>query len=593
MILIGISTMGSSSACIFRDNTLLAAVEEERLSRIKNDGSFPIKAIKECLKISNINIDEVDYICVYWKPFQVMTRILGTLKKIIQSPIYLSIYIKKLFQVFIQKKADKKYADFTGRWSDLFFIKSIINNKIGFFKGKIIYIDHHLSHQCYAENIKKIKNDFISMSFDGGGESYSTVLTASIDNRRKILKKVKWPNSLGHYYSFFTGYLGFKMLEGEYKMMGLSPYGKPIYKQKILDKILRLKPEGNYIFNHSLCNYHLALEGKFNKYLESFLCPPRLLDNSLEQHHLDLAASVQEAFEEVEVHLLNWAKQKYPYINNLVLSGGCSLNVSSNGKVLNKKIFSNIQIPPASHDAGCSVGAVLAFIISRHSEYNNEYVFKGLETPYLGASFDNTQIEKAFIKLNLPIPKILSDEEIINVSTEDLVSFKVLAWFQGRSEFGPRALGCRSFLADPRNDKIRESINLKIKKRELFRPFAPSVIDEFANEYFDLPQDSPYMNIVAKVKKSKKDFIPAVIHIDNTARIHTVNKDSNEIYYKLLQNFREKTGVPVLLNTSFNIQEPIVYSPFDAIRTFLKSDVDSLVIGNYYCNRNWKNNINA
>ena len=377
------------------------------------------------------------------------------------------------------------------------------------------------------------------------------------------------------------------MLEGEYKMMGLAPYGKPVYKDIILDQILILKEDGSYHFNTKLCDYHGALEGSFNEQLIKLIGYPRINSEDPTEQHLNLASSVQAAFEEAQMHMIKWAKQLYPEIDKLVLSGGCALNVSANGKILNSKLFDKISLPPAPHDAGCSIGAVLAH------DYNNGNIFnfsnyKNVNSPYLGRNYSNDEIRNTFSLLNLSIPKKLNDDDLIDFTSTALIEKNIVAWFNGRDEFGPRALGARSFLADPRNDDIRNEINKKIKKRELFRPFAPSVIKEEYGNYFDIKQDSPYMNIVANVLKDKKNIIPAITHIDGTARVHTVAYESNPMYYNLLKKFGEKTGIPVLLNTSFNIQEPIVRSPSDAIKTFLKSGVDLLVIGNYICDTKWK-----
>jgi len=587
--ILGLSTMGSSSAALFKGNELIAAIEEERITRIKNDGGFPIESIKECLSIARISIEDIDSICVYWMPLKVSTRILAVFKKIILSLRFI-ISIKYTFyrikSVFL-KKENNLYPEDRGSWFDLFFIKSILKNNIGVFQGKIFFLNHHLTHQSYAASIQNWQSSLI-LSYDGGGESDSTVLSVNLNNKLINLKKIKWPNSLGHFYSFFTGYLGFRMLEGEYKMMGLAPYGKPVYKDLILDRILILKENGSYYFNTQLCDYHGALYGSFNETLIKLIGHPRVNSEDLTKQHLNLASSVQAAFEEAQIHMIKWAKQIYPEIDKLVLSGGCALNVSANGKILNSNLFDKISIPPAPNDAGCSIGAVLA-----HG-YNNDNFFnfskyKNVNSPYLGRNYSNDEIRIIFAKLNLSIPKKLNDDDLINFTSTALIEKNIVAWFNGRDEFGPRALGSRSFLADPRNDEIRNEINRKIKKRELFRPFAPSVIEEQCENYFDIKQKSPYMNIVANVLKDKKNIIPAVTHIDGTARVHSVSYEANPMYYNLLKNFGEKTGVPILLNTSFNIQEPIVRSPSDAITTFLKSGVDILVIGNYICDSEWKN----
>ena len=585
---LGLATMGNSSACIFKGNELLVAIEEERITRIKNDGGFPIESIKECLNILGISIEDISDICVYWRPLQVSNRILGSLKKIIFSGNFyksISFIFNRVSSIFLNKK-NKSYSEDRGSWVDLFFIKKIVKKNIGNFHGKIFFLDHHLTHQAYAAAIENWNNSII-LSYDGGGESHSTVISVNVNNKLIDLKRIKWPNSLGHFYSFFTGYLGFKMLEGEYKMMGLAPSGSPIYKDIILDQLLILKDDGSYYFNTKLCDYHGALYGNFDKKLIKLIGHPRKDNNDPSEQHINLAASVQAVFEEAQLNMAKWAKQIYPEIDKLVLCGGCALNVSANGKILSSQLFEKISLPPAPHDAGCSIGAVLA-----HG-YNNENIFnfsnyKNVNSPYLGRKYSNDEIKNAFNALNLSIPTKLNDDDLIDFTSTALIEKNIVAWFNGKDEFGPRALGSRSFLADPRNDNIRDEINKKIKKRELFRPFAPSVIQEECENYFDIKQNSPYMNIVANVLEHKKKVIPAITHIDGTSRVHTVSYESNPLYYNLLKNFGKKTGVPILLNTSFNIQEPIVRSPTDAIRTFLKSGVDLLVIGNYICDNQWK-----
>lgn len=458
-------------------------------------------------------------------------------------------------------------------WSDLFKIKKIINKNFGKFTGKISFIDHHLTHQLYAESMRDW-NDFVSLSYDGGGEEFSTVLSVVKDGKKSILSRHKWPNSLGHFYATFTGFLGFKMLEGEYKMMGLAPYGKPKYKNLILEKILLLKSDGRYELNTRICDYHAALVDSFSSEMKLLFGEPRKKEENPSQHHIDLAASVQAAFEDALVHILSPMTLIYPSIRKLVISGGCALNVTANGKLLSSKMFDQIIIPPAPHDAGCAIGACLAVL--------DKVNYESIRSPYLGRNYSDNEIKSAIAEKCVKDINPLKREELLSSTATLLANKKIIAWFQGGAEFGPRALGNRSYLADPRDDKIRDEINKKIKKRELFRPFAPSVTSEDANSFFSISQDSPYMNIVSEVKN---DLVPAITHIDNTARIHTVTKESNCLYYGLIKEFGRITGVPVLLNTSLNIQEPIVYSPADAVETFINSGVDALVIGSFIVTR--------
>jgi len=567
---LGLCTMGNSSAALFENGNLIAAVEEERLTRIKNDGAFPKAAIKEVLSIANIHVSDVHHICVYWDRWRLSGRVVATLKKLINKPSNFFILYRRVADLFLKKSSTDINE---GTWGDLFKLKKIINENFGKFTGKISFIDHHLSHQLYAEAMRDW-GEYVSLSYDGGGEEFSTVLSVMKDGKRNILSRHKWPNSLGHFYSTFTGFLGFKMLEGEYKMMGLAPYGNPKYKKLILEKILLLKHSGQYELNTKICDYHAALRGKFSDDLTFLFGAPRENEEKPSENHIDIAASVQAAFEDALTHILLPATSSYPSIKNLVVSGGCALNVTANGKLLSNEMFNNIIIPPAPHDAGCAIGACLSVL--------DDVNYASVRSPYLGRAFSDKEIMKAIEGGGLKITEPLGNDELIFRTAGLLANKKIIGWFQGGSEFGPRALGNRSYLADPRDDKIRDQINQKIKKRELFRPFAPSVTVEASRDFFTISQDSPFMNIVSEVKGNS---VPAITHIDNTARVHTVSKESNPLYHKLITEFGRITGVPVLLNTSFNIQEPIVYSPEDAIQTFIKSGVDALVIGSYVIER--------
>jgi carbamoyltransferase len=568
--ILGLSTMGASAAALFKDGKLLAAVEEERLSRLKNDNRFPHLSIEEVLSIANITLENVDTIAVYWQPWRIWSRGWGVACKMM--PAYSNnrkAIISKLKDLFTPSHDENE-----GSWSDLFHLRKILLEVHGPTQAKIKYWDHHLTHQLYGE-VMRDWDQYVSLSYDGGGESYSTVVSVVRNGKREIISRHRWPNSLGHFYSTFTGYLGFKMLEGEYKMMGLAPYGKPIWKDLILEKILLLKENGHYKLDTKLCDYHAALKNEFSSELEKYFGPPRLENENPTETHMNLAASVQAAFEEALTHILRPVHAKYSDLRHLVITGGCALNVTANGKVLTTGWFDEVIIPPAPHDAGCAIGAGLCSL-------NNNFDLASVRSPYQGRMYNSGEILDALSEYGiLPSPE-LDDEDLIKSTASLLAQGKLVAWFQGRSEFGPRALGARSFLADPRKDQIRDEINKKIKKRELFRPFAPSVTQEAAENMFSIGQDSPYMNIVARVKNTS---VPAITHIDSTARVHTVTADANPRYHSLIKRFGEITGVSVLLNTSFNIQEPIVYSPSDAIKTFLDSEVDVLVIENYLIKR--------
>jgi carbamoyltransferase len=576
MIVLGLATMGTSAACLVRDGALVAAIEEERLSRIKNDGAFPLRAIAECLRIGGVAMAEVDAVAVYWRRWRLGARIAGTLGKALTSAEARRAIGRRASRALVGGAAVAARPEDTGRWSDLFAVRRILARAFGDCRAEISFHDHHLTHQLYGEAIRGWPA-CLSLSYDGGGEADSTVLSLVEPGRRTDLKRIGWPNSLGHFYSFFTGYLGFRMLEGEYKMMGLAPYGRPVHRDLILSRLLRLEDAGGYRLDTRLCDYHRALEGDFPAALADLIGPPRAADAAPTRGHLDLAASAQAAFEAAQQHLLRWAKARHPAIDRLVLSGGCALNVTANGRVLQSGLFAEIIAPPAPHDAGGAVGAALA----RAGRVD-------ARSPYLGPAFSDAEIAAAFRDLGLPAPRPADEGRLVAAVVEALVAGRVVAWFQGRTEFGPRALGARSILADPRDDAIREALNAKIKKRELFRPFAPSTTIEAAPGYFELAQASPYMNILATVRPERRAEIPAVTHVDGTARVHTVSRDSNPLYHRLITAFGAATGTPVLLNTSFNIQEPIVNTPREAIATFLRSDMDLLAIGGFLCDRAWR-----
>ena len=572
MYTLGLATMDNSAAALMKDGVLLAAVENERLSRIKNDGHFPFDAIDEVLRIAGISFGDIGLIALYWQPWRLRTRTFGTLAKMLRAPSRAAAPAARALQLFRHSAS----AAPTGSWADLFRLRRKLASRYGAFPATIRYYDHHLTHQLYAEAMRGWETCF-SLSYDGGGEDASTVLTAVQNGRRTELSRHRWPNSLGHFYSVFTGYLGFQMLEGEYKMMGLAPYGTPVWKDDILRHILRLRSPGRYQLNTRLADYHDARKGRFHPRLAALFCPPRAPDEAPTQDHINLAASVQAAYEEALAHVLAPARARHPEITRLVLSGGCALNVTANGALLARGLMSEVSIPPAPHDAGCAIGACLAALQGTAVGAQSA----NLRSPYLGARFEEADIAAALEGHVTKLPAPLPAQALAERTAELLASGQLIAWFQGAAEFGPRALGARSFLADPRHDAIRDALNDKIKKRELFRPFAPSVTEEAAAQFFELSQPSPYMNIVAPVRADKRSQIPAITHTDGSARVHSVRQSANPLYHALLTAFGARTGVPVLLNTSFNIQEPIVYSPADALATFRASGVDALVIGPY------------
>lgn len=581
MLVLGLATMGTSAACLVRNDTIVAAIEEERLSRVKNDGAFPLRAIAECLRLGGATMAEVDAVAVYWRPWRIGARVRGTLGKAIGSREARES-IARRSRISLRGGVDAEHPEAGGKWTDLFRVRRILSAAFGVCRAEIAFYDHHRTHQLYAEALRDWPA-CLSLSYDGGGEAESTVLSLVAGGLRTDLKRIAWPNSLGHFYSYFTGYLGFRMLEGEYKMMGLAPYGAPDLKDVLLEKVLRLTPDGGYRLDTRLADYHRALEGSFAPEMAALVGPPRPPDAPPTEAHLTLAASVQAAFEAAQRHLLAWAKLRHPGVDRLALSGGCALNVTANGRILQSGLFSEIIAPPAPHDAGCAIGAALAHLAARGRPAPGN-----VASPYLGSGFSDDEVLATFAALGLPEPRRVDENGLIAEVVEALANRGIVAWHQGRTEFGPRALGSRSILADPRDDAIREDINAKIKKRELFRPFAPSTTIEACRDFFEIDQASPYMNILAAVRPEVRAVIPAVTHVDGTARVHTVSREANPLYHRLITAFGARTGVPVLLNTSFNIQEPIVNTPAEAIATFLRSDMDLLAIGGFVADRSWR-----
>ena len=581
-----------SAACILIDGEIIAAAQEERFTRIKHDSSYPFNAIEFVLNYSNLKLSEVDQIIFFEKPFLKFERLLETYvafapKGFIQFSKSIPIWLKeKLFQkrsLFNKLKThDKNYK----------------SNK------NIYFSDHHLSHAASAFFPSPFYEAVI-LTADGVGEWATTTVAIGKENKLDIKKEIHFPHSLGLLYSAFTYYIGFKVNSGEYKLMGLAPYGEPLYEEKI-KKIVDIKEDGTFRLDQKYFNYTTGLTMTNNRFNELFGQKPRNPQNEqLTQFHMDIAASIQKVTEEVMIKLSRAIRKEYN-IKNLCLAGGVALNCVANGKILKEKIFDNIWIQPAAGDAGGSLGAALALW---YGEQGNERVVNtndNMRGSYLGSEFSQDQIEKE-LNLNGANFETLNYEDLINQTSEILSNGKAIGWFQGRMEFGPRALGARSILGDPRSDKMQKNLNLKVKYRESFRPFAPSILREDLSEWFDMDVDSPYMLLVTNINDKKKiemneeqkklfgieklnvkrSEIPAVTHVDYSARVQTVSKNINKRYHDLITKFKEKTGCPVIVNTSFNVRgEPIVNTPKDAFNCFMGTELDYLVIGNCILDKN-------
>ena len=586
--ILGISAFyHDSAAALIVDGKIVAAAQEERFSRKKHDARYPFHAIEYVLNESDLNLNEIDYIVFFEKPFLKFERLLETYMAFapkgfksfsLSMPVWLR---EKLFQ--------KKF---------LFDKLKLHDENFNDIK-KINFSEHHYSHAASAFYPSPFK-DAVVLTLDGVGEWATTTVAVGNHNQLKILKEIHFPHSLGLLYSAFTYYTGFKVNSGEYKLMGLAPYGKPKFKDLIINKLLDLKEDGSFKLNMKYFNYATGLTMTNNNFSKLFGNPVRnpkkdLLNN----FHMDIASSIQAVTEEVVLRLTKDIAKKYK-VKNLCLAGGVALNCVANGKILKEKLFENIWIQPAAGDAGGSLGAALAYW---HHELKmpRENFKDQMKGSYLGPSFKNNFIEEKLKNLKAKYKKEDS-KDIISIAAKELSNEKTLGWFQGRMEFGPRALGGRSILADPRSEKMQKELNLKIKFRESFRPFAPSVLREDVNEWFELDCDSPYMLLVSEVKKEKqikmtekdenlfgieklnvkRSSIPSVTHIDYSARIQTVHKETNPRYYELLKEFKKITNCPVLVNTSFNVRgEPIVCSIEDAFNCFMGTNLEVLIIEDF------------
>ncbi len=586
--ILGISAFyHDSAAAIIINGEIIAAAQEERFSRIKHDSNYPFNSVNYVLKTTNSKLSDIDHIVFFEKPFLKFERLLETYMAFAPSgfksfslamPIWLR---EKLFQKkFLFDKLKKHDKDF---------------NDI----NRINFSEHHFSHAASAFYPSPFK-EAVVLTLDGVGEWATTTLAIGKDNNLEIIKEIYFPHSIGLLYSAFTYYLGFKVNSGEYKVMGLAPYGKAQYTKQILQNLIDLKDDGTFKLNMSYFNYATGLTMTNKKFANLFGQPVRNSEKDfLTQFHMDIAASIQKVTEEVILKLSRSISKEYN-IKNLCLAGGVALNCVANGKILKENIFEKIWIQPAAGDAGGSLGAALAFW---HHELGNKREVEGdkMKGSYLGPEFSEEEIEDKLKKIGAKFEKF-SSEDLIKKTALYLSDKKTVGWFQGRMEFGPRALGARSILADPRSENMQKELNLKIKFRESFRPFAPSIIREKVSDWFDLKSDSPYMLFVADVKKkkqiemsiedknlfgieklnAKRSTIPAVTHVDYSARVQTVHKETNSKYFELLTEFEKLTKCPVLVNTSFNVRgEPLVCTPEDAFNCFMGTNLDILVIGNF------------
>ena len=586
--ILGISAFyHDSAAALIVDGKIVSAAQEERFSRVKHDARYPKNAINFILESNSLRLNDIDFIVFFEKPFLKFERLLETYLAFaprgfksfsLSMPIWLR---EKLFQKkFLFDKLKQHDENF----------KNI---------NKIKFSEHHYSHAASAFFPSPFEEAII-LTLDGVGEWATSTIAIGKKSDLKIIKEIHFPHSLGLLYSAFTYYTGFKVNSGEYKVMGLAPYGKPIYKDLILEKLIDIKDDGSFKLDMSFFNYATGLTMTNKKFSNLFGQPVRdPKKDKLTQFHMDIASSVQAVTEEIVIRLTKSAAKEYN-INNLCLAGGVALNCVANGKIIKEKIFENVWVQPAAGDAGGSLGAALAFWHNELKKPRDEFKDQ-MKGSYLGPKFNESEILKSFKNLKAKFLK-LDSKQLIETTAKELSESKTVGWFQGPMEFGPRALGGRSVLADPRSEIMQKELNLKIKFRESFRPFAPSILREDLDQWFEFDKDSPYMLFVSDVKKDKqiemkesekrlfgidklnvkRSVIPAITHVDYSARIQTVHKDTNPKYYELINQFKKITGCPILVNTSFNVRgEPIVCSIEDAFNCFMGTNLDILVVENF------------
>ena len=563
-----------TSACIFKNGKLIAAAEEERFTRLKHTSNFPINAINFCLNEAEIKFSDVDTVTVNSNPF--------------------ASFRKKMFFTLKNFKRYKLAFNSISNIKKKVTLKKLISQNFdpeNLFKGKIRYVDHHISHILSSYSYSGFDKS-VNLSIDGFGDFASAAWGTSDQKKISIDSKVFFPHSMGIFYQSITQFLGFKKYGDEYKVMGLSSYGNPTY-QKQLSKLLYNTDDGyklnlkyfihqdqNIVKNNKMGQ--IEYFDLYSKELINLIGNERKYDEKLNQRHMDIAKSAQVVYENTLFTLLTSLYQKYK-IKNLTLSGGCAMNSVANGKILKKTPFEKVYISPNPGDAGGSIGSALFFLLEKGQKIENN-----INYAYLGSNYSDDDIELVIIKKELKknffVKKYL-DEDLYNFISDQLCLSKIIGWFQGKMEWGARALGNRSILADARNPKIKDIINKKIKKRESFRPFAPAILEEFTSQWFEIDKDVPYMSEVYNILKNKVNDLPGITHVDGTGRLQTVTKSNNNKFYSLIKNFYKKTNIPIVLNTSFNENEPIVESPEQAIECFLRTNMDILVLGGWVISR--------
>jgi carbamoyltransferase len=563
MYILGLTTLGDSAATLVCDGELVAAAEEERFSRVKHHSGFPYNSVQFCLDQAGITIADVEHVSLYWKPWILGHKTLQAVKSLAISP------------AMFRARVDRGVTQVSESYLGMFKLARMIRQRYGQSGFRFHYLEHHLCHAASAFLVSPFGSGAI-LTLDGTGEETTTMFSHGQGTQIRPLKRIKLPHSLGQFYSAVTNFLGFDMFGGdEWKVMGLAAYGKPEFYNFFSKRILGTNGRYDFRVNIRMLDHHLAKHYQFGEELVRALGPARRSDEEINERHQNIAASAQRVLEDVVLHLLEGLYEQTRE-ENLCLAGGVAFNSVMNGRIINESSFKRVFIQPAAGDAGCSLGAAF---LTHHSIPKNQRNFQ-MEHAYWGPSFSNEECARSLREAGLRF-ETLPDDQLLPRVARLIADGGIIGWFQGRMEFGPRALGNRSFLADPRRADMRELLNRKVKLREWFRPLAPSILEEASNEIFGVPRHDPFMVTVFAVAEEQRARIPAVIHVDNTARPQTVSRKTNPRYWSLIKEFERLTGVPVLLNTSFNIQEPIVCRPQDAIKTFKGASFDALVLGNH------------
>jgi carbamoyltransferase len=562
MYILGLTTLGDSAAALIKDGELIASVEEERFSRQKHHAGFPYKAIEFCLDHAGITLADVEHVGHYWKPWILRHKAMQALKAGLISP------------AMFKARADRGVAQVSDSYLGMFKHPKRLREHFGASDFKFHYLEHHQTHAASAFFVSPFDSAAI-LTWDGTGEDTTTLFSRGKGNKLEVLKRIKLPHSLGQFYSAVTNFIGFDMFSGdEWKVMGLAAYGKPKYYDFFRERVLKTNGGPSFEFDIKILDHHLAKHYQFPDAIVKELGPGRKPGEELTEHHWDIACSAQKALEDTAIHLVKQLKEMTGE-ENLCMAGGVAFNSVMNGRIFHETPFKNFYVQPAAGDAGCSLGA--AYYVW-HQMLGKPRSFV-MNSAYYGPGFTNEECGAALDAAGLAY-ETLPDEELLPRLAKMISEGAIVGWFNGRMELGPRALGARSFVADPRRADMREILNHKVKLREWFRPLAPSMQEEHGTEVFGVEHHDPFMITVIEVAEEYKAKIPAVVHVDGTARPQMVNKDVNPRYWNLINEFKKLTGIPMLLNTSFNVQEPIVCTPQNAINTFNNANFDALVLEN-------------